>query len=105
MLFREIDNMVILHHPNIIRLFEVVEDADRMHIVLEYAPGGELHQKLMNEGKLQEEHAKTLFSQIVAAVSHIVSKIRPRSSYRKFFSYDRWHPTCSILCFQNFKHF
>nr|CAD2188718.1 unnamed protein product [Meloidogyne enterolobii] len=37
---REIDNMELLHHPNIIRLFEVVATLSKVHLVMEYAGEG-----------------------------------------------------------------
>ncbi|XP_063724825.1 serine/threonine-protein kinase NIM1-like [Symsagittifera roscoffensis] len=75
MLKREMDNMLQLHHPNIIRLFEVMEDAARVCIVLEYAEGGELYRLVTHQGKLKEEtSAKTVFFQITSAISHIHSK-------------------------------
>ncbi|KAL3868874.1 hypothetical protein ACJMK2_041630 [Sinanodonta woodiana] len=60
-----------LHHPNIIRLYEVIETLAKLHIVMEYAGGGELFNKLSNEGKFSEPEAKIIFSQIVAAVDHM----------------------------------
>ena len=63
-----------LHHPNIIRLYEVVETLAKLHIVMEYASGGELFTKISNEGKLPETEARPLFAQVVAAVSHMVSE-------------------------------
>ena len=65
-----------LHHPNIIRLYEVVETLAKLHIVMEYASGGELFTKISNEGKLPESEARPLFSQIVSAVEHMVSNIK-----------------------------
>ncbi|XP_046372336.1 serine/threonine-protein kinase NIM1-like [Haliotis rufescens] len=71
LLSREISSMEKLHHPNIIRLYEVVETLAKLHIVMEYACGGELFTKLSNEGKLPEAEAKLLFAQVVAAVEHM----------------------------------
>ena len=73
LLSREISSMEKLHHPNIIRLYEVVETLAKLHIVMEYAGGGELFTKISNEGRLPEVDAKFLFAQIVAAVRHMVS--------------------------------
>ncbi|KAK6026535.1 kinase domain protein [Ostertagia ostertagi] len=90
LLEREIKAMERMHHPNIIRLFEVmsgswrrcirltnfgglqcVETLTRTHLVLEYAGGGELYAYVHERGKLTENEAKPLFAQIVAAVSHM----------------------------------
>ena len=62
-----------LHHPNVIRLYEVVETLAKLHIIMEYAGGGELFNKISSEGKLPEIEAKTVFAQVVAAVTHMVS--------------------------------
>ncbi|XP_002734496.1 serine/threonine-protein kinase NIM1-like [Saccoglossus kowalevskii] len=74
LLSREISSMEKLHHPNIIRLYEVVETLAKLHIVMEYAPGGELFAKISNEGKLNETEAKSLYAQVIAAVEHMHGK-------------------------------
>lgn len=57
----------------VFRLYEVIETYSKLHLVLEYAPGGELFQKLTTEGRMREPEAKAVFIQIVAAVKHLVS--------------------------------
>ncbi|CAG0912880.1 unnamed protein product [Notodromas monacha] len=71
MLSREIINMDKLVHPNIIRLFQVVETLSRIHLIMEYAGGGELFAYITNKGKLSEDESKVIFSQLVSAVSYM----------------------------------
>ncbi|XP_066567489.1 serine/threonine-protein kinase NIM1 [Amia ocellicauda] len=71
LLSREISSMERLHHPNVIRLYEVVETLSRLHLVMEYAGGGELFAKINTEGKLSDIDCRIVFSQILSAVKHM----------------------------------
>ena len=72
LLSREISSMERLHHPNIIRLYEVIDTLSKLYLVMEYACNGELYTKITSDGRLLEPEARLLFAQIVAAVDHMV---------------------------------
>lgn len=73
LLLREITSMEQLYHPNIIRLYEVIETPKELFIVTEYASGGDLYTRIINDGKIAEDEAKHIFAQITAAVDHMVT--------------------------------
>jgi len=76
LLSREITSMEKMHHPNIIRLYEVVETLSKLYIMLEYAAEGELYTRITsNPDGLPESDAKFAFAQIVSAVQHMVGII------------------------------
>lgn len=54
-------------------LVQVVETLSRLHLVMEYAGGGELYTKITTEGKLSDTESKIVFAQILSAVKHMVS--------------------------------
>lgn len=73
LLSREISSMELLRHPNVLHLYEVVETPSRLHLVLEYAGGGDLHNRICSQGKLSDNASKVTFAQILSAVKYMVS--------------------------------
>lgn len=71
LLLREITSMEKLHHPNIIRLYEVIHRPTRLYICMEWAPEGELYTRIVDHGKLNEIESRYIFSQIISAVNHM----------------------------------
>ncbi|KAM4045663.1 serine/threonine-protein kinase SIK1 isoform 2-T2 [Anomaloglossus baeobatrachus] len=73
-IYREVQIMKRLRHPNIIRLYQVMETKDMIYIVTEYARNGELFDYLTIRGRLSEEEARVKFLQILSAVEYCHSQ-------------------------------
>jgi len=71
---QEIDIMKSLDHPNIVRLFETYEDGSDIFLVMEYCQGGELFERLVNEGVFGEESTMWVMRQVLEAVSYCHSR-------------------------------
>ncbi|KNA08776.1 hypothetical protein SOVF_159670 [Spinacia oleracea] len=71
---REIRTMKLLNHPNIVRIHEVIGSKTKIYIVMEYAAGGQLSDKLTYMEKLSEEDARKYFQQLVDAVDYCHSR-------------------------------
>lgn len=70
-LFQEVRCMKLVQHPNVVRLYEVIDTATKLYLVLELGDGGDLYEYIMrHETGLPEKVAKEYFSQIVRAISY-----------------------------------
>ncbi|KAK1440357.1 hypothetical protein QVD17_06182 [Tagetes erecta] len=67
---REIINHRSLRHPNIIRFREVVLTPTHLAIVMEYAAGGELFDRICNAGRFSEDEARYFFQQLISGVHY-----------------------------------
>lgn len=60
-------------HPNIVKLAEIVEDAENLHIIMEFANGGDIFD-ILRAGVLTEDWSRHLFRQLVEAIRYCHSK-------------------------------
>ncbi|KAK4766381.1 hypothetical protein SAY87_008023 [Trapa incisa] len=67
---REIINHRSLRHPNIIRFREVILTPTHLAIVMEYAAGGELFERICRAGRFNEDEARFFFQQLISGVSY-----------------------------------
>ncbi|KAG8371552.1 hypothetical protein BUALT_Bualt13G0099800 [Buddleja alternifolia] len=70
---REISVMRLIRHPHIIHLYEVMATKTKIYIIMEYAKGGELFNKVA-KGKLKEDVARKYFQQLINAVDFCHSR-------------------------------
>uniref|UniRef100_A0AAG5D3F8 SNF-related serine/threonine-protein kinase n=1 Tax=Anopheles atroparvus TaxID=41427 RepID=A0AAG5D3F8_ANOAO len=70
-LFQEVRCMKLVQHPNVVRLYEVIDTQTKLYLILELGDGGDLYDYIMRHEKGLSEHvAREYFRQIVRAISY-----------------------------------
>lgn len=70
----EIEILKVCQHPNIIKLYDMFENEDDIHIVMEYCEGGDLFSYLEQRSfKLKEEQAAEFIYKIASAIFYLHS--------------------------------
>ncbi|KAK8495551.1 hypothetical protein V6N12_066111 [Hibiscus sabdariffa] len=69
----EISSMSLVKHPNILELYEVLANKNKIYFIMEYADGGELFNEVA-KGKLREDMARRYFQQLISAVDFCHSR-------------------------------
>ena len=67
----EIKYLKLLNHPNIIKIYEVIENDSSFFIIMEYAIGGELFNYIVLKEKLSEKETSFFFYQIIQGLHYI----------------------------------
>ncbi|CAH2039507.1 unnamed protein product, partial [Iphiclides podalirius] len=70
-LFQEVRCMKLVQHPNVVRLYEVIDTQTKLYLILELGDGGDLYDYIMrHDSGLSESLARDYFRQIVRAISY-----------------------------------
>ena len=68
---KEIKYLKMLNHPNIVKIYEIIEDENNFYISMEYVPGGELFNYIVKNKRLTDSESSFFYSQII----HIIQEI------------------------------
>jgi calcium-dependent protein kinase len=71
LLERELGLLMTVDHPNIIKFYEVYEDPQYIHLVMELCTGGELFDQLISKGRYTEAEAAKIMHSLLSAVAHL----------------------------------
>ncbi|KAI1852314.1 hypothetical protein JX265_006364 [Neoarthrinium moseri] len=71
MVYDELDMLQRLKHPHIVRFVDWFESRDKYYIVTELATGGELFDRICEQGKFTEKDASQTIKQVLGAVDYL----------------------------------
>lgn len=73
-LVNEIQILKDLDHPNIVKLYDLKEDEEKLYMVLEHLAGGTLEERISTVGSLSEEDVYQIVNSLVDAMEFCHSK-------------------------------
>nr|XP_036585587.1 calcium calmodulin-dependent protein kinase [Colletotrichum truncatum]KAF6795638.1 calcium calmodulin-dependent protein kinase [Colletotrichum truncatum] len=71
MVYDELDMLQRLKHPHIVKFVDWFESRDKYYIVTELATGGELFDRICEQGKFTEKDASQTIKQVLEAVNYL----------------------------------
>jgi len=71
---REIEIMENCQHPNVIRLYEIFDEKEKMNLVMELVTGGELFDEIVSRGSFTEKDSARVMGTLCSALSYLHSK-------------------------------
>lgn len=84
--------MKLVQHPNVVRLYEVIDTPNKLYLILEFGDGGDMYDYIMRHANgLNESTARRYFRQICRAlkychemhVCHRDLKVRKKKTRRR----------------------
>ena len=73
-IIREMQILIEMDHPNVIKVFKIYEEEANFSIIMEYCEKGELFNYILKKQKLSEEESSYYFYQIINGIEYIHSK-------------------------------
>ncbi|KAH9256932.1 hypothetical protein BASA81_004753 [Batrachochytrium salamandrivorans] len=68
---KEIDMLKRVDHESCVRLLDTYEVPDALYIVMEFVSGGELFDRILKHGKLQDDEARVFTRRLLEAVQYL----------------------------------
>ncbi|XP_076464188.1 testis-specific serine/threonine-protein kinase 2-like [Babylonia areolata] len=68
---RELDILKHVNHPNVIKMYEILEFESKIYIVMEHAGHGDLLEYIKLRGAVPEDKARAMFTQLCQAVIYL----------------------------------
>jgi len=70
-IYREIEMLKSLNHPNVIKIHKILEDSKTFYIIMEYCQNGELFNRIVQRQHLNENEAAFFYYQLINGLEYI----------------------------------
>ena len=73
-IIREMQILIEMHNPFVIKVYKIYEDKNNFLIIMEYCEGGELFNYIVKKKRLSEDESSYFFFQLINGIEYIHSK-------------------------------
>lgn len=96
---RELEILMYVDHPNIIKLYETYEDQLYLHLVMELCTGGDVCERIIAKGYLSEQESASIMKQLFSAVNYLhLNNITHRDLKPENFLYESENSEMIKIC-------
>lgn len=67
----DLQQMKVIDHPNIVKVYEFFEDDENFYVISEYCSGGLLLSSIIGSNSLSEKDVASIIYQLLSAVDHV----------------------------------
>lgn len=71
---REIDVILSISHPNIVKTYDIFDEKDKIYLVMSYVSGGDLFDYIATRGAFPEGVVKTIIWQMMLGIQYLHSQ-------------------------------
>ncbi|XP_065291561.1 testis-specific serine/threonine-protein kinase 1-like [Dermacentor albipictus] len=71
---RELDILPRIEHPNIVKVYRILQAREKVFIIMELAEHGDLLDHIRNHGRISEDRARRYFGQLASALNYLHAK-------------------------------
>ena len=68
---RELVILTNINHPNVIKIYEIIENSEEYFIIMEYCPKGELFKYIIENKRLSEDLSAFFFYQLINGINYL----------------------------------
>lgn len=68
---REINVLLSIRHPNIVRTYDIFDEKDTIYLVMEFVAGGDFFDYMLRKGRLNESGAKHVMWQMLQGIDYL----------------------------------
>ena len=103
--YREVEIMKLVNHPNIVKLYQVMETKSMLYLVSEYVPKGEIFGKIRKKSNFEDQNSLKFFADYIARHGRMSEKVARQKFWQIILAVEYCHSRfITLLNFRIIQH-